>query len=271
MFGSQRSIVSFSSFTVSTSTPCGAAGALASSASAAAFTRAQIVQHHDKAKALAKAGQYAEALKEYLWCYDTGMTGLNYVGLRTESLPRELAELGRNYPPALRALRERRDRAAAALKEDWSDQEALYAFLGTAQAVAEPAAWLDLLKLAPAGSRARDRILRGGAYEVLVAGGRYADAVAAKPFAEMTKDFDSGVAFVNAEYAAPDNAVRRAEELKRILAESAANFEVLLGTGEVKHANELAAKALAFDDSPAMRAMLREHAARAGHPEWKPR
>lgn len=246
-------------------------GLAAPKAGAAPLTRAQVLQRYEKAKSLVKSGQYAEALAEYLWCYDAGMTGLNFVGLRTESLPRELAELGRSYPPALRALRERRDRAAAALKEDWSDQEALYAFLGTAQAVAEPAAWLELLQQAPAGSRARDRILRGGAYEVLVAGGRYADAVAAKPFAEMAKDFDSGLAFVNTEYTAPENAVRRAEELKRIMGESAANFEVLLGAGDVKHANELAAKALAFDDSPSMRAMLREHAARAGHPEWKPR
>ena len=68
------------------------------------------------AKALASKGQYGEALTEYLWCFDHGAEhNASYTGVRVSFLLSEIAELGKKYPPALKALEDRRDAAEAAL------------------------------------------------------------------------------------------------------------------------------------------------------------
>ncbi len=69
----------------------------------------QVMQH---ARTLAGNGQHEEALAELLWCFDYGAKeNPAFVGVRLSFLPVQIAELGKKYPPALDALRERRDTA----------------------------------------------------------------------------------------------------------------------------------------------------------------
>ena len=62
------------------------------------------------AKKLADQGEYEAALEEYLWCYDDGGNGHpEFTGVRGSFLLTQISQLGKVYPPALDALRERRN------------------------------------------------------------------------------------------------------------------------------------------------------------------
>jgi len=66
----------------------------------------------DYAKVLSRIGKHEEALAEYLWCFDEGMKkNFAYYGVRLSFLLSNIARLGEKYPPALEALRQRRDAA----------------------------------------------------------------------------------------------------------------------------------------------------------------
>ncbi len=59
---------------------------------------------------LARNGKYEEALAEYLWCFDHGIEAKSsYSAIRSSFLLSDIVQLGRLYPRALDALRERRD------------------------------------------------------------------------------------------------------------------------------------------------------------------
>jgi thiol-disulfide isomerase/thioredoxin len=69
------------------------------------------------AQALAETGKHEEALAEYLWCFDHGNENRSngYAGVRLSFLLSEIVQLGRRFPPAIKALEERRDKAEASL------------------------------------------------------------------------------------------------------------------------------------------------------------
>jgi thiol-disulfide isomerase/thioredoxin len=65
---------------------------------------------------LAQLGKHQEALDEYLWCFDHGLDHVPaYYGVRVSFLLVSIAELGKDYPPALEALKQRRDAAKHAV------------------------------------------------------------------------------------------------------------------------------------------------------------
>lgn len=66
----------------------------------------QLMEH---ASELVDKGQHEEALDELLWCFDYGAKENSaFVGVRISFLLGRITELGKKYPPALEALRERR-------------------------------------------------------------------------------------------------------------------------------------------------------------------
>lgn len=68
--------------------------------------------------ALVQKGSYAEALEEYLWCFDHGNeNSAGFYGVRLSFLLGKIVRLGKEYPPALDALRQRRDDAAEAVRQ----------------------------------------------------------------------------------------------------------------------------------------------------------
>lgn len=80
------------------------------------------------ASELARSGRYEEALKEYLWCFDHGRESPGYGGVRLSFLLGSIHDLGRSYPPAIAALEQRRDSAAALLEEGTGSWEELHDF-----------------------------------------------------------------------------------------------------------------------------------------------
>ncbi len=68
--------------------------------------------------ALVQQGKHAEALEEYLWCFDHGNeNSVGFYGVRLSFLLGSITRLGKQYPPALDALRQRRDTAAEAVRQ----------------------------------------------------------------------------------------------------------------------------------------------------------
>ena len=62
------------------------------------------------ARELENQGKYAEAMEEYLWCFDEGLKhDPAFAGVRLSFLLRDLARLGQRYAPAKKALESRRD------------------------------------------------------------------------------------------------------------------------------------------------------------------
>ncbi len=80
----------------------------------------------DEAVRLARAGQHAEALDAYLWCFDRGAVEQpEFSATRLSLLLAYLQELAAAYPPAGEALEARRNAAEAAVVAGTADQEAL--------------------------------------------------------------------------------------------------------------------------------------------------
>jgi hypothetical protein len=73
--------------------------------------------------ALAQKGKDAEALTEYLWCFDHGLEASPaFVGVRVSFLLMNIKNLAVHYPPAQQALVTRRDESqakVAAGSTDW--------------------------------------------------------------------------------------------------------------------------------------------------------
>ena len=69
------------------------------------ITQDMVSTRYKNAQELARQGDAAEALKEFLWCFDDGMPRVSgYGGVRTSFLLSSIAKLGEKYPAALVAL-----------------------------------------------------------------------------------------------------------------------------------------------------------------------
>lgn len=73
------------------------------------------------ARALLRMGKKEEALKEYLWCFDEGKSSPAFAGVRLSFLLSYIERLGRDYAPAVEALRERRDSRRTAVLSGRAD------------------------------------------------------------------------------------------------------------------------------------------------------
>jgi thiol-disulfide isomerase/thioredoxin len=141
------------------------------------------MEREEMANALAGKGKYEEALTQYLWCFDHGAEhDASYAGVRLSFLVSEIGELGTRYPPAKKALEERRDAA----------ETALFSEKGAPANAAELFALNDALKASDRNVAAWERLTKEKRYDSsmrlvvwrhvvapLVQKQRYADAVAA--------------------------------------------------------------------------------------------
>jgi RNA polymerase sigma factor (sigma-70 family) len=214
-----------------------------------AMARARL-QH---ARELAKMGDRAGALKEYLWCFDEGMVGQSSLaGVRMGVLS-ETAKLGADYPEALAALRDRRDKALEEIQADGSDFAAIADFAALNRGLGDNSSTLALYDQLGSDAPARRR-LATDAFDALLSGQRYSDAAEASPYALTARVFDTIISSMTS----PNSDL---EEF------AASRVEALAGAGNITDAQALAKKLLAFDNSPAAKAALQAHLARAGRPD----
>jgi tetratricopeptide (TPR) repeat protein len=99
----------------------------------------------DEALRLARAGQHAEALAEYLWCFDHGSVEQpEFAVTRLSLLLAYLQELGAVYPQAAEALEARRNAAEEAALAGTADLETLETMVALHTRLYSPLRLLDI-------------------------------------------------------------------------------------------------------------------------------
>lgn len=227
-------------------------------------TRDMVEARLKQAKKLAASGQHAEALTEYLWCYDTGTRQVDgYFMLRYSSLLDEIADLGKNYPPALEALRARREAARERFLASTNDMMAGKDFGQINRVLGE-----DVQTNALFDSLAEDDPRRGHIVESsigrLMEAQRYRELATAMPYTSMPKVWEEMVEMARAP--APDETVRQ-QRVSSIVGFAASQIELRAGAGDLVNASDLIERVLVFDSSPETVAAIKRHLARAGHPD----
>ncbi|MBP7863140.1 hypothetical protein KA183_15745 [bacterium] len=79
-----------------------------------------------KARELTKSKDFETALEYYLFAFDNGHLVDGWGGVRLSYIPGEIAELGKQFPPALVALRLRRDERATIIKTGTCDTRTIH-------------------------------------------------------------------------------------------------------------------------------------------------
>jgi thioredoxin-related protein len=237
--------------------------------------------------ALAQNGKKKEALAEYLWCYDHGLEASPaFKGMRLSYLLAYIRQLGNDYPPAIEALRVRRDRAENELLNDKSVKK-------TTDTSGHPRSRFDAASEVAAINRELNQQERtASVYKKLMAGGEedrrvlcvliddaidpliksneYSSIVAGfpNPLAAVEQKIESYQSMKDAEESDPQNTDRRSSELfrRRALNHGSKIFEALVGVKDSTNAQKVAARLLQFDGGRAIYETLMEHALRAnGH------
>jgi hypothetical protein len=216
---------------------------------------------YDHARELARQGKNVKALAEYLWCFDDGMRkSRQFADLRLNSLLSSVAKLGQNYPPALQALRQRRDAAKTHVLENTNDTSSLVDMVALNHQLGEAAANMAFYDQLPAESRAR-ALLGRYVFDQLIEAHRYPEAAAAQPFDQFKRMFDPTIKHFEAH---PE----RKRAMSHYIAQSGGReLEALAGAGDLAHARELLQILLKADGSQATLSVLRDHLERAGHGE----
>lgn len=245
----------------------GRANAAASAQTDVPVTKSMVDARYKNARALAKAGEYAKALSEFLWCYDDGMVRIAaYSGVRQSFLLSEIFALSRSYPPALDALKARRDDAQLMLTSIPDDFEAAMSLASINTALGESGRTLALFDQLPSDSPAR-QTLAPLIYNELAAACRYEEAAQAKPYRQMVSLFES--------IAEPHRSAITGPHAEKILAENRTHatrlgvgfVEVLTGAGQLDDARDLATLVMAYNQSPETKTALQSAATKAGHPD----
>ncbi len=227
-------------------------------------THDMVEARHAKARELAAAGRSAEALAEFLWCFDTGMRQVEgYFLPRYSEVLAEIVALGKNYPPALDALRQRRDAAEARLKLSGTD-------MATGKDVNQINHILgdDERTFALFDSFGEDDPRRVHLVDTSIA-----RLIEAKRYRELAKamDYSSIPSWWEAmsqvaRSPAPNDAIYE-QRLHAIVEAGAAQIETRAGAGEFVQASDLIERVLVLDNSPKTVAAIKQHLARAGHSE----
>lgn len=228
------------------------------------ITQESVLARYRHAQELVRGGNWEAALPELLWCYDEGMLRVaGFSGVRASFLLGELGRLAGRYPPALAALRERRDRAEEAMAAS-SDSQVALEFATLNRALGEDALTLAAFDSLPPGDLRRQG-LADQVFDQLLGAQRYADAASAVPYSQMVTHFTR----MTRDIPAPSGL--NAETMKRgiqthVITSAAKNIEVLAGAGRLEEARDFMSKLLAYDGSVETRLIVREHLVRAGQP-----
>jgi len=234
---------------------------------------AQAQAGHDTVKAryqlgqeLARNGKNAEALAEFLWCFDEGMVKeTSFSGVRVSFLLSDLVGLGANFPPARAALIERRDAAQERLLAAASDHRAARDFASLNQTLQDDARTLEVFDRLPAGDPRRKE-MGYSALQLLLKRQRYSDALAIHPYGEIAQQFERFMIMADQ----PGSEMLKHANHQLVLNTGAESIEILIGAGDLEHARELARRLFDFDGSEEARELVHARATRAGHSELFP-
>jgi thiol-disulfide isomerase/thioredoxin len=219
--------------------------------------------------ALQQRGKDAEALAEFLWCFDHGLEAdPPFAGVRLSFLLSNIKNLAAHYPPAGKALEVRRDERQAKVAAGATDTQTIMDLISLNTTLDQKEKNFAVFDGLPAGSRARGIIL-------VISTDQFLEA---KRYADVLQGTDGKSAFKNAvdQFAqmlasmGKDNPMRgrMQESLRKMTINTGAHsFEALAGLKRTQDGKDLARQILKFDASPATRTLLAEAAKRAGNAE----
>jgi thiol-disulfide isomerase/thioredoxin len=216
---------------------------------------------------LARKGQDPEALAEYLWCFDHGAeANPGFVRVRLSFLLGHIKNLADRYPPAGKALEDRRDADQAKAAAGATNVPMIMELVSLNNALGQKEKNLAVFDRLPAGCQARDNILMLFADQFLEAR-RYADLLQGT---DGTAAFNTALDRYNKmlDSTAKDSPMRDQMETtmrQMTVTVGAHGFEALAGLKRNQDARNLAGQILKFDSTPATRATLTEAAKRAGN------
>jgi thiol-disulfide isomerase/thioredoxin len=219
--------------------------------------------------ALAQKGRDAEALTEYLWCFDHGLEASpSFVGVRVSFLLMNINNLAAHYPPARQALETRRDERQAKVAAGSTDFQTFQDLVALNKTLGQEEKNLALFDQLPGGSKTRQMILPVLTDQFLEAK-RYADVLQGtdgkSAFNDSVERFHRMLdSFGN------DNPMRKQmeENFRQFTVKTGAHyFEALAGLKRNQDGKDLAGQILKFDSSEATRTLLAEAAQRAENPE----
>lgn len=219
--------------------------------------------------ALAQKGRDADALAEYLWCFDHGVEASPaFSGVRLSFLLMYIKNLSAHYPPAGKALEDLRDERQAKMAAGATDLPTVQDLVSLNGVLDQKEKNFAVFDRLPAGNHGRDIILALFADQFLEAK-RYADVLQGtdgKPaFKKAVDQFDQVLVSLG-----KDNPMRdRMEETMRKMTVNtgAHGFEALAGLKRNQEGKDLAGQILKFDSSQATRTLLAEAGQRAGNDE----
>jgi len=186
----------------------------------------------------------------------------SFKGVRVSFLLSQIAKLGEKYPPALAALRERRDQATQRMINDVNDTVAASDMAALNREIKDDQNTLAVFDQLPADDRRR-KALASAAYDHLVEAQRYSDAILGRPYESLSSLFESRIKDTLPANT-PNIEMLRNSMRNGLIKSTAKSVEVLAGAGDLEHARTLAGRLLAYDSSPETKALLQQHAVRAG-------
>lgn len=230
------------------------------------------------ARELARMSKNDEALREYLWCWDEGVKAQPaYSGVRRSFLLSDIGRLGKVHPPALLALRDRRDAAEARLnagsdaRDDVADVCALNKELGEGERTVNlyDALRKDRRLAAPLRSTFASEIS-----EPLAKARRYADVLDLfdDPIQYVERQLQTAQMIDPAKQEAATTDDWTAKMQKRahqsfFVGKTSPVFEALVGVQRGEEANRVAEMLIQFAGTDDTYALLVDSAARAGNVE----
>jgi thiol-disulfide isomerase/thioredoxin len=210
------------------------------------------------ADALAQKGRIEDALSEYLWCFDHGLEhSPAFVGVRVSFLPSRIVQLGQTHPPALDALRTRRDAARKAIEGGTADFQAAMGFAALNDYLGEKDQTLALYdRIKGDGSRPAPirRFLFDRSLDQLLGARRYKEVVAdAEPGVKVRELIER---YEGSKASFPDDPGLRAFMKRQVGVEGAKYYEALVGSGDRPGAAGVASLLTKFDPTGAYPALI---------------
>jgi thiol-disulfide isomerase/thioredoxin len=219
------------------------------------------------AVALAQSGKNAEALKEYLWCFDHGLEASPaFTGVRLSFLLSYIKNLSAEYPPALEALKSRRDEREARIGNGSIDRQDVIDLIALNKILGEKERSLTLYDRLPAGSRERLLTARQITPQLLEAK-RYNDVLVG---VDVSAAFQQRIATLQRALTAmkqdlPSRDILRTTMRRSAVTDGVSYFEALAGLHRNEEAQALKEQILKFDPSAETQGALAEAANRAGN------
>jgi thiol-disulfide isomerase/thioredoxin len=215
-------------------------------------------------QALAQKGDDAEALKEYLWCFDHGLEkDQGFTGVRLSFLLSDIMNLANHYPAAKEALVTRRDKRNAKLSGGSTDYQTVVDLISLNKTLGEEQRNMVVFDKLPADSQTRV-IVRRLIVEQLLDAKRYADVLNGT---DGKSDFERSVSRFNSVIGMLHNSTTQGLIRSSTAKSGAQNFEALAGLKRNEEAQELGRLVLEFDSSQETRDELAKAANHAGNIE----